>query len=159
METEKIAEHLTFQEEKASDLFTEAKPLLEAHWAEIATWQDIPLDPDWDVYTLAETAGNVRTYTFRDHGELKGYAVFFVRPAVHYRGSVQATQDIIWVAPEYRKQLLGARFLLWCDERLLANGVQVVFHHVKLTHDWGKSLDRLGYQALETIYGRRLDGR
>lgn len=157
MAREQITEHLRFQDEKATDLFTEAKPLLEAHWREIATWQDIPLDPEWEMYTLAEDAGHLRTYTFRDHGELKGYAVFFVRQNLHYRGSRQANQDIIWVSPEYRKQLLGARFLQWCDEQLRADGVQVVSHHVKLTHDFGPTLQRLGYQQVEAIWQRRLD--
>src|SRR3989304_2665579 len=96
MKTEKITEHLTFQEERASDLFAEAKPLLEEHWAEIATYKDIPLDPEWEMYVLAEDTGHLRTYTFRDHGELKGYAVFFVRTHLHYHGSRQAVQDIVW---------------------------------------------------------------
>lgn len=157
MPMEKITERVTFQTECVAGFLPEAKPLFEAHWREIATWQDIPLDPEWDTYALVEETGNLRIYTFRDAGELQGYAVFFVRQNVHYRGSRQAVQDIIWIAPEYRKQLLGARFLQWCDEQLAADGVQVAFHHVKLTHDFGPTLQRLGYQHVEAIWARRLD--
>jgi len=157
MPTEKITEHLTFQEELASALFAEAKPLLEAHWAELPQYPDLPLDPDWDAYVLMTDAGMLRTYTIRDHGDLKGYAVFYVKTAMHYRGSRQASQDILYLAPALRKQTLGARFIAWCDEQLRADGCQVVSHHVKPSHDFSPLLARLGYESMGAIWSRRLD--
>src|SRR5262249_36507397 len=124
---ERLSDRITFQEEKATDtLFEELKPLLEVHWKEIAHYPDIPLNPRWDIYRTLGEIGALRGYTFRDAGTLVGYAVFIVTRNIHYGDSLQAVQDVIWLTPALRHQLLGARFIQWCDEQLAAEGVQVV---------------------------------
>lgn len=157
MATEVLSPTVTFDQERLTPQFqAELMPLLVLHWAEIAHWKDIPLEPDWEAYYAVLASGALRAFTFRETGLLKGYGVFVVKESIHYRSSKQASQDIIWVAPEYRKQMLGARFIQWCDEQLALEGVEVVHHHVKLAHDFGKTLERLGYEAVETIYSKRL---
>lgn len=148
---------VTFQRERIRECQDEIQPLLVAHWREIAAYQDIPLDPDWVMYRQIEATGALRIYTVRDESMLVGYAVFFVRSNPHYKGSVQATQDILYLDPPFRKQRVGATFIEWCDAELRKEGVQVVYHHVKLAFDFGPLLERLGYEALEKIYARRLD--
>ena len=155
---EPLSEAITFQQERAQDCFAEGKPLLEKHWAEIAHYKDISLDPEWQTYTSLEDAGFLRAYTLRDRGELKGYAVFLVKTNAHYRTSLQAHQDILYVDPEYRQAMLGARFLVWCDDQLRKEGVQVVHHHVKVNIlDYGPLLKRLGYEYVDAIWAKRLD--
>jgi len=148
---------ITFQAEHASACFTEVQPLLEQHWQEIAHYKDIELKPDWDLYLKAEQAGMVRAYSIRVEGKMVGYAVFFVRPNAHYKDSLQAVQDILFLLPEYRKAFLGMEFMDWCDDQLREDGVQVVHHHVKDSHDFGLLLKRIGYERVETVWSRRLD--
>lgn len=150
---------LTFQRETLRECQEEIQPLLVAHWREIAAYQDIPLDPEWGMYAQIEQTGALRIYTVRDDGRLVGYAVFFVRANPHYKGSVQAQQDILYLDPPLRKQRIGAAFIEWCDAELRKAGAQVVYQHVKLAFDFGPMLERLGYEALEKIYARRLDRR
>lgn len=145
------------QEQFRADLWREATPLLIAHWREIAHFQDIQLDPDLTLYHAAQEAGMVRCYTARDAGVLVGYAIFFVRTNPHYRRSLQATQDVLFLDPS-RRGLTGARFIQWCDEQLQAEGVQAVYHHVKAEHNFGSMLERMGYELVDLIYARRLDG-
>jgi hypothetical protein len=153
-----VSTSIAFYEEDAVPvLFKELEPLLEEHFKEVAHYQDIPLDPVWSIYAQAHGTGNLRVYTFREAGVLAGYAVFFVRSNIHYASSLQAVQDVIWLAPAYRKQMLGAAFIQFCDSELKHLGVQVVHHHVKLSLDWGETLKRMGYEAVETIYSKRLD--
>ena len=104
-------------------LLEEALPLLRAHWAEVAHYLDIPLEIDTDMYLGASVAGLVRCYTARAdgesrwwlrqdgcedrrcsaaNGELLGYAVFFVRPNLHYKQSKQAVQDVVYLHPSVR---------------------------------------------------------
>lgn len=147
-----------FVEEPVTEaLIDEAMPLLEAHWREIAHYLDIPLQVDRAAYVQMAHGGHLRAYMFRDDGALRGYAVYMVRQNIHYMGSKQAVQDILYLAPDLRGQALGAAFINWCDEQLAAEGVQVVHHHVKLAHDFGPTLAQLGYEAVETIWSRRLD--
>lgn len=147
---------IIFRRERAQDIFEEAAPLLRQHYAEIAHYQDIPLEPDLAQYAAVEEAGCLRVFTARDDSGLIGYAVFFVRRNLHYRSSLQAVQDILYVDPG--KRGFGARFIHWCDEQLRKESVQVVYHHVKAAHDFGALLERFGYQLVDKIYARRLDG-
>lgn len=146
----------TFQKETAGRCFQEAMPLLEEHWREIAHHQDIVLDPDFEIYAAAEAAGMLRVFTARtQEKKLIGYAVFFCRTNPHYRNSLQANQDVLFISKDHRG--MGGRFIVWCDEQLRAEGVQVVYHHVKAAHNFGKLLERFGYTLVDLIYSRRLD--
>ncbi len=150
--------YLYFRELLNDGLLEEVGPLLRAHWVEIAHYPDIPLDPDFNSYRALEAQGNLRVFTARDAlagMELVGYACFIVRANIHYRTSLQAVQDVLYIRPDRRG--FGRDFISWCDEELRKDGVQVVYHHVKLAHDWGRLLERLGYERIETIWGRRLD--
>jgi hypothetical protein len=145
-----------FNQEKMSDILTEVKPLLFLHYKEIAHYQDIPLEPDWEAYQKLEELGVMRIYTARnDTHQLVGYALFFLKANLHYKSSLQAAQDILFIHPEHRG--FGAKFLLWCDQQLKADGVQAVYHHVKKEHNFGPLLEKFGYELVDLIYARRLD--
>lgn len=147
---------ITFQREKAQECFAEALPLLAEHWQEIAHYKDIPLDPDYDSYAAAENNGNLVCFTARtETGELIGYAVYFIRRNLHYKSSLQAYQDILFISKPRRG--MGGKFILWCDEQLRAMTVQVVYHHIKAAHNFGQLLERFGYELMDLIYSRRLD--
>lgn len=178
---------IQFAKEPLTDaLWDEAMPLLHAHWKEVAHFQDIPLEPDRDVrgvYASSERAGILRVFTAREPlkirtslpvwqflafnentgidrkeigGRLVGYALYFVRTNPHYASSLQAAQDVIYLDPTARGKT-GYKFIAWCDEQLASEGVQVVRHHVKAAHDFGKLLQRQGYEVEDIIYVKRLD--
>lgn len=150
---------MKFQREiLTSAILDEARPLLEAHWKEIAHYPDIPLRPDRFQYLKMEDQGALRLFTIRDDAAaLVGYAVFFVRENIHYSTSKQAVQDILFLNPAHRKGRIGYRFISYCDEQLKLEAVQVVYQHVKTAHNFGPMLERLGYEPIDMIYGRRLD--
>jgi len=145
-----------FSREKCYDIFTEISPLLLDHYLEIAHYLDIPLDPDYEQYKRIEEAGALRTFTARTtDGELIGYAIFFVRHNLHYKSSLQAVQDIIYI--DKKRRGFGMSFVDWCDAELRAEGVEVVYHHVKSAHNWGQMLEKLDYKLVDLLYTRRLN--
>lgn len=147
---------MQFQREQGFMLFAEMKPLLEKHYHEISHFKDIEFDPDWEQYALNEINGNLRAFTARDENKkLIGYSIYFVRNNLHYRKSKQAVQDVLYIDPDHRGT--GGKFILWCDEQLRSENVQVVYHHVKVAHDFGKLLEKFGYEFVDKIYARRLD--
>lgn len=148
---------MDFQREAYSAaLVEEMLPLFEAHWQEIAHYKDIPLEPDLAVYEASDRAGILRVFTARKEGTLHGYIVFFVRSNPHYKSSIQASQDILFLSQPMRQGLTGYRFIQWCDDQLAIDGVQAVYHHVKGARDFGPVLERMGYEAVDIIYARRL---
>jgi GNAT superfamily N-acetyltransferase len=150
---------MQFQKEQLSaDLFAELAPLLNAHYLEISHFQDIPLSPNYEAYQAIADTGGLRVFTARDEDrELVGYCVFFVRHNLHYKSSLQAVQDILFIRPDQRGT--GARLIKWCDEQLKKEGVQVVYQHVKAAHNFGEMLERMGYEFVDLIYAKRLDKR
>lgn len=158
---------MKFQREALTTaLHDEMRPLLDAHWQEISHYLDIPLDPDPSVYEAVQANGALRVYTVRDergvdvnqnHSRLIGYAIFFVRHNAHYKSSLQASQDILFLHPDFRGGFVGYRFIEWCDDQLREEGVQVVYHHVKQKHNFGPMLEHMNYELIDLIYGRRLD--
>jgi hypothetical protein len=144
------------REEKICTLWDEALPLLNAHWREITHYADIPLDPDIETYNKMEAIGALRCFTARDQGRLVGYAVFFIRHNLHYRSSLQAMQDVLFVLPEYRG-MLGIKLIRESERLLTSAGAQVLYHHVKRTNKVGELLVRMGYELIDEIYGKRLD--
>jgi L-amino acid N-acyltransferase YncA len=151
----------TLKRERVHDLWPELLPLLEKHYREIAHFQDIPLDVNQSAYERMEDAGTLRVFTARSTDDvLIGYAVFFVHRNVHYSSSLQAVQDVIYVDPEQRGTYVGYELATFCDDELRKDGVEVVLHHVKRAHQaLGRLLDLLEYEAVETVYVKRLKER
>jgi DNA-binding Lrp family transcriptional regulator len=148
---------MTYQKEELTDaLLEEVMPLLRLHYEEIAHFKDIPLQPDAERYKNLQAAGVLRTFTVRtDTNLVIGYAVYFVHRNLHYSGSLQAVQDVLYIDPT--KRGFGMKFILWCDEQIKAEGVQVVYHHVKASHNFGPMLEKIGYELIDLIYGKRLN--
>lgn len=153
-----IAQGVTIRREPFVQVYEEMLPLLRLHWAEIAHYLDIPLDVDVDRYAALDAAGALRLFIARLDGALVGYACFIVSTHAHYKGSLQAVQDVLYVDPGCRCSSVGLRLVRWCDAALAQEGVQVVVQHVKNRHPaLGLIAARMGYEAVETIYCKRLD--
>lgn len=144
-------------------LFGEMAPLLIAHWREVSQFKDIPLAPAFASYLERQDAGNLRVFTVRTRetreidadwyamsgvSRLAGYAVFFVQPNPHYTGSLQASADVLFLHPDVRART-AMRFLKWCDDQLASEGCELVYHRVKLSKDWSKILERIGYSPVD----------
>ena len=143
------------EEKLTPELLKEAEPLLQKHWAEIAYYKDIPLDPDYELYLKMQGVGALRSYSARDeHGKLIGYAVYFVRPHPHYKQTLMAQQDILYVDPERRG--MGLFLLKFADLELKKIGVELVSHHIKVAHDWSAAAEKLGYKKTDIIVMKRL---
>jgi mannose-6-phosphate isomerase-like protein (cupin superfamily)/L-amino acid N-acyltransferase YncA len=145
------------QHEPFADCWDEMKELFRGHYEEIAFYKDIELEPDEPAYVRLAEAGLLRVFTVRDAGALVGYVMFIVRWNPHYRSSLIAMQDVLYLKPEYRRGRTGITLIRVAETRLRAEGVQVVYHHVKRTNRVGELLERLGYELVDQLYAKRLD--
>jgi GNAT superfamily N-acetyltransferase len=156
-----IAQGVSIEREAFTrELYQELAPLLELHWREIAHFEDIALDVDVARYHAMEQAGILRAFVARMDGKPVGYACFVVAPHAHYKGSLQALQDVLYVDPACRCSAIGLRLIRHCDAELAAEGVQVVLQHAKVKHQaLHVILPREGYEAVDMVYVKRLDSR
>ena len=127
------------------------------HWEEIALNKDlIPLNPDWKHYEELSNAGMLEVTTARTEKSLIGYQIYIVGPHLHYKSSITAISDVLYLAPEYRRGTTGIRLMKTAEKRLRERGVQRVVQNVKLHNDWGKILERMGYDPFECLYAKVL---
>lgn len=131
--------------------------LLTKHYQEIAHFKDIPLGIDWDKYELAQNAGNLRVFTARVDNLIVGYAVYLIGANPHYKSSIQAVQDVLFLERSCRGALIGSKLITFADKELAAEGVQVSFHHSKVAHPMDSILKRNGYEMVDTLWAKRLD--
>lgn len=153
--TANTEKEIIFHQEKFEDVYTEMLDLLYRHYKEIAHYQDIKINPDIEGYLALQRNNFLRIYTIRESGQIIGYGVYFVKTNLHYKDSLQAHQDVLYIRKD--KRGFGRKFIKWCDDRLREEGVQVIYHHVKTAHDWSPMLEGMNYDWVEKIYCKRLD--
>ena len=152
-----VAVQAVFSRESFALSWADARPLLHKHWIEIAYYQDIPLDPDVERYQALDDSGKLRIYTARVDNRLVGYAVFFVSLHPHYKTSLQASEDVLYLDPDYRRWHLGSSLIDYAERELAGEGVAAIYQHVKAKHPaLGAILTSKGYELIDLIYGKRI---
>jgi len=148
---------ITYSVEKLSDIFDELKPLLQCHYEEIARHKDvIKLNPDYDKYKVMDNAGYLHTVTARDGGKLIGYFVSFVMPHLHYKDCIMSVNDVLFIEKNYRKGFVAMRMFKFAERTLKERGVLKIHINMKIAHDFGILLERIGYVEIERIYEKML---
>lgn len=130
----------------------EVKPILPAHYKELALWQDkVPLDPDYDAYLKMDAAGQVLLIAARKDGELIGYFIGFIRRHIHYKSWLVCGMDIFYVLPEHRGGV-GKKLFRAVEAECKRRGIQTLIVGSKMHKDASYLFDQLGYQEVERFY-------
>lgn len=144
------------REEYTAELIAEMQPLIAHHDHEIPQL-GLEADPDFNAYKKMNDAKALRIFTARVAELLVGYQVYFIGYHPHRRGSLEATQDILYLDPEVRQGLVGLKFIKFCDRELSKDNVRVIHHAIDADHDFGVLLERMGYKLTDLVYSRKLE--
>jgi len=149
---------MTFQEEHADVVIQEGFQLFKDHWKEIALYQDkIELSPDYTRYRHLYDKDELHVVTARDeYGRIVGYLVSLLQKGLHYKNTLWAYNDILYVCPEYRKGTTGIKLLKFAEKALKEIGVDVIVVRVKTQHNFGKVLERMGYENTELSFTKHV---
>lgn len=148
---------ITAHLEKLADSLEELKPILPLHYKELALNQDdVPLDPQYDVYMAREANGELIFVALRDAGNLVGYFIGFIAPGLHYKTCLTCTMDIFYVHPEWRGNNGGAVLFKFVEKELKRRGVQRWFVGSKNHKESTFLFEKLGFDPVETYYSKML---
>ena len=148
---------ISYNKECLCDVINEVEPLLELHYQELTHHKDvIKLDPDWARYTEMEHAGAFHIFTARDDEQLIGYSAFFLNHHIHYRHTVVAQNDVLYLHPDHRNGMTGIRLIKNSEREMKALGADKVVWHCKYSNDLQQILQRLGYTNEEAMLGKML---
>lgn len=150
-----------FQDEPFYIVARELPPLFKKHWRELGRDKDdVPLDPNWDVYMEMSIAGKLRVTTARAGDELVGYVFNIVGPHLHYRSTLHSVVDMYWLDPRYRKGWTGIKMLRANEQMLDRTGVvrRMIAEHLQFKGVHGRMMrvvfKWLGYRPRDVLYAK-----
>jgi len=146
---------ITAQIESFSECLPELMPLLPLHYEELALNKDeVPLDPQYDIYIARENMGELLFVTLRENGILIGYYIGFVAPGLHYKTCLTCTTDIFYVHPEQRGKKGGLDLFKTVENELKRRGVDRWFVGFKCHLDASGFFEILGFDRIEVYYSK-----
>jgi len=132
----------------------EFKVLSVDHWKEVAIDQEeVPLDPDWDTYEMADSIGKIIFVSARDSGKMVGYSIWAIVKPLHFKSTLYAQNDVIYMKPEYRGRH-GLELIRESERFVKARGVKKILWGVMATRDWTKILERMGYRREDILMSK-----
>lgn len=145
---------ITAQIESLTVAWPELEPHFPEHWRMLGLWRDkMPLDVDKAAYFRIDAEGGFTLGTVREDGRLVAYANFFVRPHLHYRSTVCATMDVIYLEQSLRGSGHGAALGKTVLAELKRRGVGPMFGGSK-NHNGIEAFWRaMGMEPVETVLG------
>lgn len=145
---------IEMQKESVRTIYAEGQALAEAHWREVSLYQkERPLAIDWGKYEGLELERALAVFTLRDDRRLIGYATFLVNFHIHYKWTLTAFNDAVFVEPKYRDEN-AKEFLRFCNAELKKLGVDHILYHVKYARDFRPFLREEGFVDEEAIVGK-----
>ena len=112
---------------------------------------------DWPVYRALVNLGMCKTFTARNGRDvLVGLAAYVVIMHPHHLGHKVAECDMIKVNAEFRGLGIGRQLISYAEPLLIADGVQEIVHRHKLTSNTKPLFPSLGYEAVETVYRKKV---
>lgn len=148
---------ITAQVENLTETLEELKPLLPLHWEELAlNKDDVPLDPQYDVYLQKDACGEVSFVTVRDSGDLVGYMVTFISPGLHYQTCLTAITDIFYLVQDKRGKEGGHLLFDAAEKEFKRRGVQRWFAGSKNHKGCEYFLVKHGLEPVETMHSKMI---
>ena len=149
--------NLKLQQEKLFDIFPEIHELITEHYNELSvTGPEFSRLPDWDEYKRLEEANQFVMFTVRTDNKLVGYSWFFLKPHMHYKHMILATNDIVYLQKDFREGFAGIKLIKYSDSRLKELGAHKITWRIRRTNDISAIFYRMGYSDEDLIVGKML---
>ena len=146
---------MKYQQEFLPTVEKDIRPLIQKHWEDIALNKDkIKLNPDWDAYYVLEQAGVLKIFTAREGDLLVGYFVVIIQYNMHYKDHLFASNDIIFLHPDYRKGRTGIKLIQFAEKCLKEDGVSVLSINTKVHKPFDNLMQFLKFSLVERIYSK-----
>jgi GNAT superfamily N-acetyltransferase len=136
----------------------EAAEMICDHWDEGEPFNHIlNLNPNHDMWRLAEKMGRLHILTARDAGKLIGYFRLVLAPHTQDVTKIMAWDNVFYVLPEYRRYGIGPMMMKEGLRKAVELGASIAFFREQYRGDGrGGYLKRLGFEPHEIVYAKVL---
>lgn len=151
---------VTYDIEPLSGCWPEIEAIGRAHWQETMEYYrgKQPYAPSFERYNQYDKLGWLITFTARDNGEMVGYSLMYLVPSMHTQTMI-ATEDTIFLLPEYRKGRNGLRFHQFIEEELVNRGAREIVVTAKPESAACRILEFIGFRVINHQYSKHLDSK
>jgi hypothetical protein len=87
---------------------------------------------------------------------LIGYSAFFLKPHIHYKDILVASNDVLFLKKEHRVGRFGLKLIKYSEQKMKELGANKITWHIKSSNDFSPILHRMGYIDEDIIVGRML---
>jgi hypothetical protein len=147
---------LTYSWEPCSRLFDEPNlpELLQEHYAEAGTHQDMPLDPDFAGFIRLNEEGRYRVWAARTRNQLfVGYLGTWIQSHMHHRQFLTAVIDSYMLSVLYRSVANTYAMFASAVAAIKDLGVQRIIWAVPIDRSGMEAfLKRLGFVHIENVW-------
>ena len=141
--------------ENYRDCIEELKPMFAEHHKVLGLYQDkMPLAPRYDLYNQRNNNGELVMPILRKDGRIIGYWPTFIAPGMHYRTTLTATMDILWVHPDHRGDHGGLLLYNCLDQELRRRGVKLWWVGSKNHKEIETFYEMLGFEKKEAYFAK-----
>jgi GNAT superfamily N-acetyltransferase len=147
---------ITYKISNAKDCFDRIIKLFDEHYNELSVTKEYDLNPCYEVYFEADKRNLVQVVLCENDDELIGYIVFFLAPSLHYKDCMQATEDIYYLKPQYRKGTIGIKMFKFAEKHLKSIGINMIRYSTKTHMDNTKLFEYLGYEFIEKVFIKKI---
>jgi len=145
--------NVTYAVETFDEAFGELGELFAENHKESGVFPDkIDLNVLDDFYEWSSENGNVRFHIARDDGKVVGYTVTFIGNHPHYQDKVFATNDVLYITPDYRKTSVAKDLIEFVEKDMKDTGVDVMSFHTKCDNPCRKLMESVGFKEDEIQY-------
>ena len=146
---------ITYMEEDFETLWPEMQQHLTAHWQEVSSFPEFPLDVDVDKFMLLQNKGMLICASARDGDNLVGYVLDFIQFHIHYKTIKVAISDAYYIIPEYRAKCARGltRFVEKIEKEI---GVFARITRTKSANNASAFFKAMGYKEAEIAWSKRL---
>lgn len=149
---------LTFALEPVEKVWNEMMVLAQAHWAGTRSYRrHEPFNPSFERYQACNQTGFYRQFTARDGQKLAGYFGMYITDSMHSQKRM-ATEDTMYLHPEYRKGRNALRFLKFIEAQCREWGVEEIMFSCEIDNETGIKglLNLLDFHPVVMQYSKRL---
>lgn len=149
-----------FQIERWDDALAELVPLFSRHWHEVYEGQNAsPFNVDSARYSALDAAGILHLVVARRDGKIIGYHIGLISNHLHSADLLHAVSDCYWFDPEVRHGIITKRLFEFVENDLARRGVVRLYTSTPLNIDQGGLFERLGFEAVERVYVKKLEAK
>ena len=112
------------------------------------------IEPNWVVYQTLQDSGVLDIYTVRtEEGVLVGYMMFIIHELLHYKDSVMASTDVLFLRSDLRRGLAGYKLIKFAlDDVKKTRKVDCISLTMSTKRPFVAIAERLGFKHREQIY-------